>query len=364
MAVTLVSTGVQFPDSTIQTTAANVALVRVARTSNTQLVSTNNANLIAITSGTFTQTFAACSSLGSGWYCYIQNSGTGDITLDPNGSETIDGLTSYIMYPSEVRLVQCDGSVLRTIVINSLNKTFTTTTTFTTPPGYKRFTGLMWGGGGGGASQNTYAMGAGGGACNPFDLDASTFSTTETFTVGSGGAKGGAGSSGSTGGTSSIGTKAYAYGGGGGQTGGNAAGGGGILSAGGNTGGLPTVPYWWSNSSSSVSITGAHPFGGATGAGNNTVGSIVGPMGMYGGGASQDYNNTACKDSVYGGGGGGSTNGASGAAGTSVYGGNGGASSGGVGSDGTVPGGGGGAGNNTGTGGNGARGEIRIWGVF
>ena len=92
-------------------------IIRVTRTSNTAISSTNKGNLIDITSGTFTQTFNSAASLSNGWFCYVRNSGTGDITLDPNSSELIDGLTSYVMYPGEVRLVQCDGVALRTILV-------------------------------------------------------------------------------------------------------------------------------------------------------------------------------------------------------------------------------------------------------
>jgi len=45
-------------------------LVRVARTSNTQLIAADSGKWIDITSGTFTQTFAAGSILGDGWWCY------------------------------------------------------------------------------------------------------------------------------------------------------------------------------------------------------------------------------------------------------------------------------------------------------
>ena len=151
MAVSLVSTGVQFPDSSIQTTAASGnAIVRSARTSNTILGTADRSTLIAITSGTFTQTFTAAATLGSGWFCYIQNLGTGDITLDPDASETIDGLTSYIMYPGEVRLVQCNGTSFFTVVLSAFLETMDSSGTFVVPPGYSLLEGLLWGGGGGG----------------------------------------------------------------------------------------------------------------------------------------------------------------------------------------------------------------------
>lgn len=94
-----------------------VGLSRSVRTSNTILGTADKGKLIDITSGTFSQTFDAVATLGDGWWCYLRNSGTGDVTLDPNSTELIDGLASYVMYPGEVRLVQCDGVALRTILL-------------------------------------------------------------------------------------------------------------------------------------------------------------------------------------------------------------------------------------------------------
>lgn len=92
------------------------ALFYSARTSNTALAITDNNTLIDITSGTFSQTIAAAATLGNGWSCYVRNSGSGVITLDPNGSETIDGAATYTLNPNSTLIVQCDGTTLRTAI--------------------------------------------------------------------------------------------------------------------------------------------------------------------------------------------------------------------------------------------------------
>ncbi len=198
--------------------AVGSSVLRVARTSNTTLASTNKGNLIDITSGTFTQTFDACSSLGDGWFAYVRNAGSGDITLDPNSSETIDSLTSFVLYPGEARLVQCDGTALRSIMLTPGSKTYTSTSTFTVPPGVSGFIIDAFGGGGGGGSGSTgdgrSGPGGGGGAHAQVKVPAIAAGTSVTVTVGSGGAGGtGSGAGGSSGGTSSFGTYVYAYGG-------------------------------------------------------------------------------------------------------------------------------------------------------
>ena len=181
------------------TTVATATIPRSTRTSNTILASADASTLVVITSGTFTQTFTAAATLGSGWFCYIQNLGTGDITLDPNGSETIDGLTSYIMYPNEVRLVQCDGTSFNTIVLNAFTRSYSSTSTFTKPPGYSQIYAECWGAGGGGGSGSFRAAGAlgpagagGGGGYMFRTILASALSSSTTVTIGAGGA-GGAG---------------------------------------------------------------------------------------------------------------------------------------------------------------------------
>lgn len=315
---------------------AGSKLIRSARTSDTILGTADKATLIDITSGTFTQTFAACSTLGDGWFCYIRNGGTGDITLDPNASETIDGLTSFAMYPGEVRLVQCDGSALRTVVLNAFYKVFTTSGTFTKPPGYASFEGLLWGGGGGGIKDPTNAIGGGGGACAPIKLTSSELPSSVIVTIA-------ASASGSTTTTGNAGNNSTfhvvtAYGA---QA---------IAGANsGGTGGAAFVP--------ALSVTVNSVIGGASptlpqqayfgGAGGGTISGRA-PT-VFGGGGGGGINDTAVQpirgETVFGGAGGG--------AGDAAMGGNG-----------TAPGGGGGS-TRTGTkGGDGARGELRIWGII
>jgi hypothetical protein len=91
---------------------ANAAqnITRSARTSNTILGAGDKSAIIDVTSGTFTQTLTAAATLGNGWYCYFKNSGTGTITLDPDGAETIAGAATKIVFPGEELLIQCDGT--------------------------------------------------------------------------------------------------------------------------------------------------------------------------------------------------------------------------------------------------------------
>ena len=285
---------------------------RSARTSNTILAGADLGKLIDITSGTFTQTFTAAATLGPNWYCHIRNSGTGDITLDPNGSELIDGLTSYVMYPGETRLVTCDGTGFYTVVLTSFKRTFTATGTFYLPPGYNRIQGLVWGGGAGGNG----GYGGNGGGCLPLDLPSSDFAASQTLTVGAGGAAG------ADGGASSVLTYSTGAAGKGGTEGST------LYGRNGLTGPFPSDRVAVSTASSAPSYG---DYGG--GRGSNAAGGL-----------------TNAAHSIFGGGGGVP----SGSGGTSVFAGAGGSGAG----AGTAPGGGGGST------GDGARGEIRIWGVI
>jgi hypothetical protein len=300
----------------------------------------DSGKIVDITSGTFTQTFDAVATLEADWFVYLRNSGTGDITLDPNGSEEIDGLTSFVMYPGESRLIQCDGGKLTSVVLTAFTKSFTASGTFTKPPGYKSFGGLLWSGGNSGQRDNNTAgesNGGGGGGCGDFNLLASAVGTTETVTIGSGGAAVTTVANGNQGGTSSFGSLFFAY--------------------------ANSTYYNGGSIVSGLLNTSIAPSGyeGAAFAGTVTLRSSV-----WGGASTGAYSTGASGSSVYGGAGGGSVvaSGVLRAAGTSLIGGDGGdAVSTGNGVNGSQPAGGGGA-THTGTqSGAGGDGQLDIWGI-
>lgn len=282
---------------------------------------TDNNKILSCT-GSFALSFAALASFTVGVAFRVVNAGTGDVTITPNGAESIDGRTSYVVYPGEARDYTITGSAIKSVVVNAFNLVATSSGTLTVPPCYRRLDGLLWSAGAGGLSgASSSVAGVGGGGCFPLTLYTAALGTTVSYTIGAGGAV-----NGGAGGSSSFGSYTV--------TGGTTTTGGGVIAA-----------------SSPGAFAGA-----ATGASPTAPG-----YGGGGGGAA----GSAGGSSVYGGGGGGGANGSAAAGGTSIYGGAGGAAgvSSGNGSPGVAPGGAGGS-SRDGSGAVGARGELRLWGVI
>lgn len=66
-------------------------------------------------SGTWTLSISSAATLGDGFSFAIRNSGTGAITIDPNLSETINGLTTFVIGGGEFVIVYCDGIGFSTV---------------------------------------------------------------------------------------------------------------------------------------------------------------------------------------------------------------------------------------------------------
>lgn len=135
-----------------------------ARTSNTIFAAADKAKIIHYTTGSFTQTFTAAATLGAGWFIYLQNTSTTNVTLDPNASETIDGVTSGVIKPGMTLLVTCTGTAFQAVRVGPAvaMEVLTSGTSWTCPIGVRVVKAAAVGGGGG-ANTGTNAPGAGGG---------------------------------------------------------------------------------------------------------------------------------------------------------------------------------------------------------
>lgn len=76
------------------------------------LQTTDLGDLIDFTTAGVTLSLLAAATAGDRFYCYVRHSGavTAVLTVDGDGSETIDGATTLVMYAGEVRLLICGGS--------------------------------------------------------------------------------------------------------------------------------------------------------------------------------------------------------------------------------------------------------------
>jgi len=69
----------------------------------------NRASTLAWTGASGTLTLPAAGSAGSGWFTNVRNAGTGDLTVDPNGTELINGTTVLALRPGDSATVISNG---------------------------------------------------------------------------------------------------------------------------------------------------------------------------------------------------------------------------------------------------------------
>lgn len=246
--------------------AAAPSLTQRTITSADTLIASDQGKLINC-SGTFTLAVTAAASLGNGWWCYVRNTGTGTITLDPNGTETVDGVATGPV--AGTLLLACNGTSFTAVKIGGFDtlQLLTSGTSWTAPLGVRkaRVRGVGGGGGGGRSSDLSEASpGAGGGYFE--GIYTLSPGTAYTYAIGAAGVKASTtGTAGTSGGTTTItigGTTRTANGGGAGQAAFNAASEGGAASGGQiNISGSPGVCL--SNSSTGLTITvpGSSPMG-------------------------------------------------------------------------------------------------------
>jgi hypothetical protein len=75
----------------------------------------DRASALVWTGGAGTLSFDGAPSLGDDWFVNVRNSGTGDLTLNPNSSELINGVSTLVLSPGDSAIVVTDGLEFWTI---------------------------------------------------------------------------------------------------------------------------------------------------------------------------------------------------------------------------------------------------------
>ena len=164
------------------------------RSSNVKFVAEDSGKIFEYTSGTFTQTFDPAATLGANWFVYLKNAGA-NVTLDPDGSETIDKTT---IGHGQLYLVICTGTAFRVVdctpapTIYGISEPFESSGTFTAKKsGWHRVTAVGAGGSGGVAWNDDAAtvLSATGGAAGGFAVKEfwALAGTAYTIVIGTGG---------------------------------------------------------------------------------------------------------------------------------------------------------------------------------
>lgn len=71
---------------------------------------TYRAKLINYNGGAVTANLDDATTLGDDFFFMLRNSGSGSVTIDPNGSQTIDGQSTMVVQPGESLMLFCNGA--------------------------------------------------------------------------------------------------------------------------------------------------------------------------------------------------------------------------------------------------------------
>lgn len=82
----------------------------------------DRAKMLLWTGGSDTLTLTAPATLGENWFILVKNSGSGTLTVDPDGTATIDGAATLDYQPGESSIIVSDGTSFYTV---GLGKTAT-----------------------------------------------------------------------------------------------------------------------------------------------------------------------------------------------------------------------------------------------
>lgn len=101
------------------TTTLNQAITVDDLNSNYTLGANERAHLINWTGASGTLSLTAATTLGEDWFCYVRNSGSSSITIDPASSEQINGASTLTMTVGQSAMIICDGTAFYTVGLSS-----------------------------------------------------------------------------------------------------------------------------------------------------------------------------------------------------------------------------------------------------
>lgn len=90
-------------------TLLNVNIPVSTKNADYTLATNDRASAVVSTGGSITFSLTASATLTSGWFAYVRNSGNGTLTIDPNGAETIDGVSTLVLNIGESAIILSDG---------------------------------------------------------------------------------------------------------------------------------------------------------------------------------------------------------------------------------------------------------------
>lgn len=106
----LVGTGVVAIGSTLSQSVPVITF-----SSNYTAGTTDRATMFVWSGSAGTFDLPAAATVGNNWFCYLRNSGTGSVTVNPAGTPTIDGAATLVFQPGESAIIATDGANYYTI---------------------------------------------------------------------------------------------------------------------------------------------------------------------------------------------------------------------------------------------------------
>ena len=103
------------PTVIAQANTLNVAFPVTSVGTSFTALATHRGNTFAWTGGSGTATLTSAATLGSDWFAFFHNSGSGALTLSPSGGQLIDGNASFSINPTESLMLVSSGSAFYTV---------------------------------------------------------------------------------------------------------------------------------------------------------------------------------------------------------------------------------------------------------